>query len=206
VITGCVILNANDMSIAPPGGAMSAYLSRLYSGKTYRLVLRDAAKQLYWKASSKGACGSWPNRAENITAASWSARLLTACSRNLASICRPDDGHNLDSTCCPCSRKVRDHGGDRSILVHVVTQKGKGYGPDEGLRGRTSITRVVKVRAVATARRPRPAERSRLSETCSAQRIVKEAKKDGQVPSAYAAIPSGNGIDIFARRFPSAHI
>src|ERR1700683_4120944 len=120
-----VILNDNDMSIAPPVGAMSAYLSRLYSGKTYR-SLREAAKQL-----GKHLPKIISNRANRVE--EYSRRFMMDGGTLFEELgfyyVGPIDGHNLDHL-LPVLKNVRDME-TGPILVHVVTQKGKGYGPAE---------------------------------------------------------------------------
>src|SRR5712691_5878466 len=119
-----VILNDNDMSIAPPVGAMSAYLARLISGGTYRQI-RNWAKQL-----AKALPKSWERRAaraEEYTRGFWTGGTLF---EELGFYyVGPIDGHNFDHL-LPVLRNVRDMQ-NGPILVHVVTQKGKGYGPAE---------------------------------------------------------------------------
>ena len=120
-----VILNDNDMSIAPPVGAMSAYLSRLYSGKTYR-TLREAAKQL-----GKHLPKIIANRANRVE--EYSRGFMMDGGTLFEELgfyyVGPIDGHNLDHL-LPVLKNVRDME-TGPILVHVVTQKGKGYGPAE---------------------------------------------------------------------------
>src|ERR1700742_154603 len=120
-----VILNDNDMSIAPPVGAMSAYLSRLYSGKTYR-TLRDAAKQLGNRLPKIIA-----NRANRVE--EYSRGFMMDGGTLFEELgfyyVGPIDGHNLDHL-LPVLANVRDMG-TGPVLIHVVTQKGKGYGPAE---------------------------------------------------------------------------
>src|SRR5947207_11854441 len=120
-----VILNDNDMSIAPPVGALSAYLARLYSGKTYR-SLREAAKQL-GKHLPK-VLADRANRAEE-----YSRGFMVGGGTLVEELgfyyVGPIDGHNLDHL-LPVLKNVRDMEAG-PILVHVVTQKGKGYGPAE---------------------------------------------------------------------------
>ncbi len=120
-----VILNDNDMSIAPPVGAMSAYLSRLYSGKTYR-SLREAAKQINKRLPK--VLADRANRVEE-----YSRGFMVGGGTLFEELgfyyVGPIDGHNLDHL-LPVLRNVRDMK-DGPILVHVVTQKGKGYGPAE---------------------------------------------------------------------------
>ena len=120
-----VILNDNDMSIAPPVGAMSAYLSRLYSGKTYR-TLREAAKQI-----NKRLPKILANRANRVE--EYSRGFMMDGGTLFEELgfyyVGPIDGHNLDHL-LPVLKNVRDME-TGPILVHVVTQKGKGYGPAE---------------------------------------------------------------------------
>src|SRR5438477_361428 len=120
-----VILNDNDMSIAPPVGAMSAYLSRLYSGKTYR-SLREAAKQL-GKHLPK-AIADRANRAE-----AYSRGFMVGGGTLFEELgcyyVGPIDGHNLDHL-LPVLKNVRDRE-TGPVLVHLQTQEGKGYGPEE---------------------------------------------------------------------------
>jgi 1-deoxy-D-xylulose-5-phosphate synthase len=120
-----VILNDNDMSIAPPVGAMSAYLSRLYSGKTYR-TLRDAARQINKRLPK--VLGDRANRVEE-----YSRGFMVGGGTLFEELgfyyVGPIDGHNLDHL-VPVLKNVRDMN-EGPILVHVVTQKGKGYAPAE---------------------------------------------------------------------------
>src|ERR1700745_2706665 len=120
-----VVLNDNDMSIAPPVGAMSAYLARLYSGKTYR-TLREVAKQINERLPKVIA-----NRANRVEEYSRGFMLDggTLFEELGFYYVGPIDGHNLDHL-LPVLKNVRDME-DGPILVHVVTQKGKGYGPAE---------------------------------------------------------------------------
>ncbi len=120
-----VILNDNDMSIAPPTGAMSAYLARLISGGTYRSFrrfLKDLAGKLLPKSWQKRAA-----RAEEFTRGYVTGGTLF---EELGFYyVGPIDGHNLDHL-LPVLKNVRD-GDDGPVLIHVVTQKGKGYAPAE---------------------------------------------------------------------------
>src|SRR6187431_1779390 len=119
-----VILNDNDMSIAPPVGAMAAYLARLISGKTYR-TLRDIGKQLAHRLPK--FFEEKAQRAEEFARGFWTGGTLF---EELGFFyVGPIDGHNLDHL-LPVLRNVRDSE-TGPILVHVVTQKGKGYGPAE---------------------------------------------------------------------------
>jgi len=187
-----VILNDNDMSIAPPVGAMSAYLARLISGKTYR-TLRDIGKQLAKhlpKFFEKKA-----QRAEEFARGFWTGGTLF---EELGFYyVGPIDGHNLDHL-LPVLRNVRDSE-TGPILVHVVTQKGKGYAPAE-----TSADRyhgVVKF-DVATGAQAKSKANAPQYTKVFAQSLIKEARKDNRVVAITAAMPSGTGLDLFEKEFP----
>ncbi|MDI3470912.1 MAG: 1-deoxy-D-xylulose 5-phosphate synthase [Pseudolabrys sp.] len=187
-----VILNDNDMSIAPPVGAMSAYLARLASGRTY-LKLRDVGKQL-----TKHLPKSW-DRA--ITRAVEHARGYVTGGTLFEELgfyyVGPIDGHNLDHL-LPVLRNVRD-AEIGPILIHVVTQKGKGYAPAE-----TSADKyhgVVKF-DVATGAQAKSKGGPPQYTKVFAESLVKEARKDDKIVAITAAMPSGTGLDLFAREFP----
>src|SRR5213075_3494948 len=117
-----VILNDNDMSIAPPVGAMSAYLSRLYSGKTYR-TLREAAKQINKRLPK--IIANRANRVEEYSRAFMmdGGTLFEELGFYYVG---PIDGHNLDHL-LPVLKNVRDSSEPGPVLVHAVTEKGHGY-------------------------------------------------------------------------------
>ena len=188
-----VILNDNDMSIAPPVGAMSAYLARLGSGATY-LKLRDVGKQL-----TKHLPKSW-DRA--ITRAVEHARGYVTGGTLFEELgfyyCGPIDGHNLDHL-LPILRNVRD-AEIGPILVHVVTQKGKGYAPAE-----TSADKyhgVVKF-DVATGAQAKSKGGAPQYTKVFADALIKEARKDDRILAITAAMPSGTGLDLFEKEFPN---
>jgi 1-deoxy-D-xylulose-5-phosphate synthase len=188
-----VILNDNDMSIAPPVGAMSAYLSRLYSGKTYR-SLREAAKQL-GKHLPK-VLADRANRAEE-----YSRGFMVGGGTLFEELgfyyVGPIDGHNLDHL-LPVLKNVRDME-TGPILVHVVTQKGKGYPPAEASADKYHA--VVKF-DVATGAQSKAKPNAPAYQNVFGQSLVKEAQKDDKIVGITAAMPSGTGIDIFAKTFP----
>src|SRR5690242_4453529 len=188
-----VILNDNDMSIAPPVGAMSAYLARLISGKTY-LTLRDIGKQLARhlpKFFEKKA-----ERAEEFARGFWTGGTLF---EELGFYyVGPIDGHNLDHL-LPVLRNARDAEAG-PILVHVVTQKGKGYAPAE-----TSADKyhgVVKF-DVATGAQAKSKGGAPQYTKVFAQSLIKEARKDDKIVAITAAMPSGTGLDLFEKEFPT---
>src|SRR5690242_10606203 len=188
-----VILNDNEMSIAPPVGAMSAYLARLISGKTY-LTLRDIGKQLARhlpKFFEKKA-----ERAEEFARGFWTGGTLF---EELGFYyVGPIDGHNLDHL-LPVLRNARDAEAG-PILVHVVTQKGKGYAPAE-----TSADKyhgVVKF-DVATGAQAKSKGGAPQYTKVFAQSLIKEARKDDKIVAITAAMPSGTGLDLFEKEFPT---
>ena len=187
------ILNDNDMSIAPPVGAMSAYLARLISGKTYR-TLRDIGKQLARHLPK--FFGEKAGRAEEFARGFWTGGTLF---EELGFYyVGPIDGHNLDHL-LPVLRNVRD-AETGPILVHVVTQKGKGYAPAE-----TSADKyhgVVKF-DVATGAQAKSKSLAPQFTKVFGESLIKEARKDDKIVAITAAMPSGTGVDLFAKEFPN---
>ena len=187
-----VILNDNDMSIAPPVGAMSAYLARLVSGGTYK-NLRDLGKTLakhlprffYDKAK----------RTEEYARGFWTGGTLF---EELGFYyVGPIDGHNLDHL-LPVLKNVRDRA-DGPVLVHVVTQKGKGYAPAEASADK--YHGVVKFDVITGAQVKAKANAPAYTRVF-AESLVKEARKDEKIVAVTAAMPSGTGIDLFEKEFP----
>lgn len=187
-----VILNDNDMSIAPPVGGMSAYLSRLISSKPY-VSLRDAAKGLisHLPASVTRAA----QRAEEY------ARGFVTGGTLFEELgfyyVGPIDGHNLDHL-VPVLRNVRDHG-HGPVLIHVVTQKGKGYPPAEEASDKYHGVSRFNV-ATGAQEKSRPNAPSYTS--VFARSLVHEAEKDDRIVAITAAMPGGTGLDIFGTSFP----
>src|ERR1700759_4076911 len=182
-----VILNDNNMSIAPPVGAVSAYLSRLYSGKTYR-SLREAAKQINKRLPKIIA-----NRANRVE--EYSRGFMMDGGTLFEELgfyyVGPIDGHNLDHL-LPVLKNVRDME-TGPVLVHVVTQKGKGYGPAEAAADK--FHPVVKC-AGATGAQSKSKPNAPSYQNVFGQSLVKEAQKDDKIIGITAAMPSGTGIDI----------
>ncbi len=187
-----VILNDNNMSIAPPVGALSAYLARLVSGRPYR-SLRHIVHQLAKKL---------PKFLEQR------ARAMEEYARGLVTggtlfeemgffYVGPIDGHNLDHL-LPVLKNVRD-AKEGPILVHVVTQKGKGYGPAEASADK--YHGVVKF-DVATGKQVKAKANAPSYTKVFGESLVKEAQKDDKIVAITAAMPSGTGIDIFNKAFP----
>ena len=188
-----VILNDNDMSIAPPTGAMSAYLARLVSGPAYR-GLRDAAKQVsqilppFFKDKAK--------KTEEYARAFWTGG--TMFEELGFYYVGPIDGHNLDHL-LPVLRNVRD-AETGPILVHVVTQKGKGYTPAE--EAADKYHGVSKFNVVTGAQAKAPSNAPSYT-SVFAESLIDEAERDETIVAITAAMPSGTGLDKFARRFPA---
>jgi 1-deoxy-D-xylulose-5-phosphate synthase len=188
-----VILNDNDMSIAPPVGAMSAYLSRLISSKPYR-NLRKNVLDLTEK---------FPRPIKNA------AKRAEEYARGLVTggtlfeemgffYVGPIDGHNLEHL-LPVLRNVRDDQGEGPILIHVVTQKGKGYVPAEQAADKMhGVSKFDVVTGAQAKSKPNAPAYTRVF----ADSLIKEAAKDEKIVAVSAAMPSGTGLDVFGKAFP----
>jgi 1-deoxy-D-xylulose-5-phosphate synthase len=188
-----VILNDNDMSIAPPVGAMSAYLSRLLSSKPF-LSLRHTALEM---------TRMFPRRLEVA------ARRAEEYARGLVTggtlfeelgfyYVGPIDGHNLDHL-LPVLKNVRDADEAGPVLIHVVTQKGRGYAPAE--RSADKYHGVNKF-DVVTGAQAKPKSNAPSYTNVFARALVQEAAADDRIVAVTAAMPSGTGLNLFAERFP----
>ena len=187
-----VILNDNDMSIAPPVGAMSAYLARLISGPTY-MALREMGIQM-----SKALPKSMEKKA--LRAEEFARGFLTGGTlfEELGFYyVGPVDGHNLDHL-LPVLKNVRD-AKNGPILVHVITQKGKGYAPAEASSDK--YHGVVKF-DVPTGKQAKAKSNAPSYTKVFGESLVKEAQKDDKIIAITAAMPSGTGVDIFQKAFP----
>jgi 1-deoxy-D-xylulose-5-phosphate synthase len=187
-----VILNDNDMSIAPPVGAMSAYLSRLISSRPYRefrRVGREVARRL-------------PRPMERA------ARRVEEYARGMVTggtlfeelgfyYVGPIDGHNLDHL-LPVLKNVKA-ARNGPILVHVVTQKGKGYGPAE--RAADKYHGVSKFDVITGAQAKGSAKAPQYTKVF-AEALIAAAERDEKIVAVTAAMPSGTGLDLFGKRFP----
>jgi len=187
-----VVLNDNDMSIAPPTGALSAYLARITSSGTY-FYLRDIAKEL-----AKQLPKSWERRAarmEEYTRHLWQGG---AWFEELGFYyVGPIDGHDFDHL-LPVLKNARD-ASQGPILVHVVTKKGKGYPPAEASDDK--YHGVAKFNVITGAQvKPKPNAPSYTR--VFAESLIQEARKDGKIVAITAAMPDGTGLDLFAREFP----
>jgi 1-deoxy-D-xylulose-5-phosphate synthase len=188
-----VILNDNDMSIAPPVGGMSAYLAGLVSGGAYQTV----------RKLGKEVASHLPKPLKTM------ARKAEEYARGMATggtffeelgfyYVGPIDGHNLEHL-VPVLENVKKIN-DGPVLVHVVTQKGKGYAPAEASADK--LHAVVKF-DVVTGQQQKPAASNAPSYTkVFAQELIKQAERDPTIIGVTAAMPSGTGLDLFAKRFP----
>ncbi|MBI5165881.1 MAG: 1-deoxy-D-xylulose-5-phosphate synthase [Magnetospirillum sp.] len=190
-----VILNDNDMSIAPPVGAMSAYLSRLLSSQPYRSI-RHFAKDL--AAMLPPPLERAARRAEEY------ARGFVSGGGTLFEelgfyYVGPIDGHNFDHL-LPVLRNVRDSSEDRPVLIHVVTQKGRGYTPAE--EAADKYHGVGKF-DVVTGIQAKPKANAPSYTSVFARGLIAEAAVDPRIVAITAAMPAGTGLDRFAERFPA---
>jgi 1-deoxy-D-xylulose-5-phosphate synthase len=187
-----VILNDNDMSIAPPVGALSAYLAQIVSSRPF-LSLRDLAKRIARKL---------PRPLHDA------ARKTDEFARGMATggtlfeelgfyYVGPVDGHNLDHL-LPVLENVRD-AEEGPILVHVVTQKGKGYAPAEAADDKYhGVQKFDIISGVQSKAPPGPPSYTAVF----ANALIAEAARDEKVCAITAAMPSGTGLDKFEQRFP----
>ena len=189
-----VILNDNDMSIAPPVGAMSAYLSRLISSKPY-LSLRHLAKDIAEQLPR-------PLRTAARRAEEYARGMVTGGTLFEEMgfyYIGPIDGHNLDHL-LPVLQNVRDAEDDKPVLIHVVTRKGKGYAPAEASADKLhAVTKFD----VVTGTQAKPKSNAPSYTRVFANALIKEAEADPAVLAITAAMPSGTGLDLFSQRFPS---
>ncbi len=195
-----VILNDNDMSIAPPTGAMSAYLSRIVSSKEYR-NLRHIAKEF---------ANLFPRRIQEA------ARKAEHYARGMVTggtlfeelgfyYVGPIDGHNLEHL-VPVLENVRDDPQGGPVLIHVVTQKGHGYAPAEQSADKLHAVQpkfnVVKTEAEKAAAAASPKKSIPSYTKVYADALIKEAEHDNRIVAITGAMPSGTGLDIFGKKFP----
>ncbi|MDC0989160.1 1-deoxy-D-xylulose-5-phosphate synthase [Rhodospirillales bacterium] len=188
-----VILNDNDMSIAPPVGAMSAYLSRLISSKSYQSIrdfVRDIAEKM-------------PRRVEETArrAEEYARGILTGGTlfEELGFFyIGPVDGHNIEHL-LPLLKNVRDSESNGPILLHVVTKKGHGYEPAE--KSSDKYHGVSKF-DVITGKQDKPVSNAPSYTSVYARALIDEAKKDEKIVAITAAMPGGTGLDKFGDAFP----
>lgn len=188
-----VILNDNDMSIAPPVGAMSAYLSRMISSKPYR-GLRDIGKKMTQKFPE--ALQRAARRAEEY------ARGIVTGGTLFEELgfyyVGPLDGHNLDHL-LPVLENVRDAKQNTPVLVHVVTQKGRGYAPAENAADKMH---GVSCFDIGTGAQQKGKAAAPSYTGVFAESLIAEAREDDKIVAVTAAMPSGTGLDKFEKEFP----
>ena len=188
-----VILNDNEMSIAPPVGALSTYLSQLYAGAPFQ-DLKDVAK---------GAISFLPEpfregakRAKDmLKGMAVGGTLFEALG---FSYLGPIDGHDLNQL-LPILRTVRQRA-DGPILLHVITQKGRGYGPAEQARDKGHATAKFDV---MTGAQQKAASNAPSYTKVFADSLLREAGEDPRICAVTAAMPDGTGLNLFAQRYPS---
>ncbi len=188
-----VILNDNDMSIAPPVGGMSAYMARLVSGGGYQ-SLRKLGKTM---------AGALPKPLQEA------ARKAEEFARGMVTggtffeelgfyYIGPIDGHDLDNL-VQVLKNAKEFN-DRPVLVHVVTQKGKGYAPAENAADK--YHGVVRFDVVTGQQAKAPAVHPSYTKVFATE-LIKQAERDERIVAITAAMPSGTGLDLFAKRFPT---
>lgn len=188
-----VILNDNEMSIAPPVGAMSAYLSRLYAEEPFQEL----------KAAAKGAASLLPEPFRE------GARRAKDLLKGLAvggtlfeqlgfSYLGPIDGHDMDQL-LPVLRTVKQRA-TGPILIHVLTKKGKGYAPAEAARDKGHAT--AKFNVITGEQKKAPSNAPSYTNVFS-DYLLKAATEDDKICAITAAMPDGTGLNLFAKRYPS---
>ncbi len=188
-----VILNDNDMSIAPPVGALSAHLSQILSSQPYQSV-RHLAKVVAKKFPRSLSTAA--KRAEEYARGFLTGGTLF---EELGFFyVGPIDGHNLDHL-LPVLRNVRDSDYEGPVLVHVVTKKGKGYAPAESAADK--YHGVAKF-DVVTGKQAKPTPKAPAYQNVFAAGLIAEAEHDDTIVAVNAAMPSGTGLNKFAARFP----
>ena len=188
-----VILNDNDMSIAPPVGAMSSYLARLLSGKTY-FNFRETVKMITSAFSKrfKDKAGKAETFMRDIVTGG------TLFNELGFYYVGPINGHDLDSL-IPVLSNVKNSKYEGPILVHVVTKKGKGYKPAEDSRDK--YHGVGKFNIV-TGEQSKSKTKTPSFTSVFANTLVKHAENDSKIIGITGAMPSGTGMDIFGKKFP----
>src|SRR3984957_8557508 len=188
-----VILNDNDMSIAPPVGAMSAYLARLVSSRSYT-GLRNLAKRLAKRLLPRGLFTLARRSEEYARGIAMGGTLFEEMGFFYVG---PIDGHNLDHL-IPVLENVRDTM-KGPVLVHVVTKKGHGYAPAEAAPDKYH---AVNKFTVLTGEQKKTVANAPTYQKVFGESLIAEAKKDSRIVAITAAMPSGTGIDLFEKAFP----
>ena len=188
-----VILNDNDMSIAPPVGAMSSYLARLLSGKTY-FNFRETVKMITSAFSKrfKDKAGKAETFMRDIVTGG------TLFNELGFYYVGPIDGHDLDSL-IPVLKNVKSSNHNGPILIHTITQKGKGYKPAEDSQDKYhGVSKFNVVTGEQTKSKTNLPSYTKVF----ANTLVKHAENDTKIVGITGAMPSGTGMDIFAKKFP----
>ena len=188
-----VILNDNEMSIAPPVGALSSYLSRLYAGEPFQ----------EFKAAAKGAVSLLPppfrdgaKRAKDLLKGfAVGGTLFEALGFSYVG---PIDGHDLDQL-LPLLRTVKARA-TGPMLIHVITKKGKGYAPAEAARDKGHAT--AKFDVLTGVQKKAPSNTPSYT-SVFARALLDEAARDSRICAVTAAMPDGTGLNLFAERYPS---
>jgi len=188
-----VILNDNEMSIAPPVGALSSYLSRLYAGEPFQ----------EFKAAAKGAVSLLPppfrdgaKRAKDLLKGfAVGGTLFEALGFSYVG---PIDGHDLDQL-LPVLRTVKARA-TGPMLIHVITKKGKGYAPAEAARDKGHATAKFNV---LTGEQKKAPSNAPSYTSVFARALLDEAARDSRICAVTAAMPDGTGLNLFAERYPS---
>ena len=188
-----VILNDNDMSIARPVGAMSSYLARLLSGKTY-FSFRETVKFItsIFSKKFKDKAGKAEVFIRDIVSGG------TLFNELGFYYVGPIDGHNLDNL-IPVFNNVKNSKYDGPILVHVITKKGKGYKPAEDSRDKYH---GVSKFNIITGEQSKPKSTTPSYTKVFANTLIKHAENDTKIIGITGAMPSGTGMDIFGKKFP----
>jgi 1-deoxy-D-xylulose-5-phosphate synthase len=187
-----VVLNDNEMSIAPPVGALSSYLSRLYAGEPFQEL----------KAAAKGAVSLLPEPFQmGARRAKEMLKSMTVGGTLFEelgfSYLGPIDGHDLDQL-LPVLRTVKARA-TGPVLIHVITKKGKGYAPAEAARDRGHATAKFDV---LTGVQTKAVSNAPSYTKVFAQSLIRQAEADERIVAVTAAMPDGTGLDLFAERFP----
>lgn len=188
-----VVLNDNEMSIAPPVGAMSSYLSRLYAGEPFQ----------EFRAAAKGAVSLLPEPfREGAKRAKEMIKGMTIGGTMFEelgfSYVGPIDGHDLDQL-LPVLRTLRQRA-TGPVLLHIITKKGKGYGPAEQARDRGHATAKFDV---VTGKQYKSPSNAPSYTSIFGKALVDEASRDDKICAVTAAMPDGTGLNLFAERYPS---
>ena len=188
-----VILNDNEMSIAPPVGALSEYLSRLYAGEPFQ----------DFKAAAKGAVSLLPEPfREGARRAKAMVKGMTVGGTLFEALgfsyLGPIDGHDMDQL-LGVLRTVKSRA-EGPVLIHVVTKKGKGFAPAEMAADKGHATAKFDV---VTGKQTKAASNAPSYTKVFAKSLIREAEADDRIAAITAAMPDGTGLNLFAERFPA---